>query len=108
MHTIWTGCLWPSTDLALPSRGDVVLHTNHHSFLSSPSSHALRSLQASLESGSGCELRGGPLGDRVYKLDHVHIHWGSSDERGSEHTVGGKQAAAEVSSSGYAFSPTFP
>ena len=46
--------------------------------------------------GASSTISGGPLGDKTYVLDHFHFHWGSSDERGSEHTVDGKQYAAEV------------
>ena len=41
-------------------------------------------------------LTGGPLAGSQ-KLDSFHLHWGDSDAAGSEHTVDGKQFAAEVS-----------
>jgi len=42
------------------------------------------------------ELTGGPLTD-VYRLEQFHLHWGSADDHGSEHTIDGKTFAAEVS-----------
>ncbi|XP_076449330.1 carbonic anhydrase 2-like [Babylonia areolata] len=41
-------------------------------------------------------LTGGPLGSRVYRLDQFHLHWGSLDQRGSEHTIDGQPYAAEI------------
>ena len=41
-------------------------------------------------------LSGGPLSNR-FIAKQFHFHWGSSDKTGSEHTVDGKQFAAEVS-----------
>ncbi|KHN71490.1 Putative carbonic anhydrase 5, partial [Toxocara canis] len=32
-------------------------------------------------------VTGGGLGDR-YKLRQIHFHWGSTDNSGSEHTIG--------------------
>lgn len=40
-------------------------------------------------------LRGGPLSG-PYRLRQFHLHWGSSDDHGSEHTVDGVKYAAEV------------
>lgn len=40
-------------------------------------------------------LRGGPL-PGPYRLRQFHLHWGSSDDHGSEHTVDGVKYAAEV------------
>lgn len=40
-------------------------------------------------------LRGGPLSG-PYRLRQFHLHWGSADDHGSEHTVDGVQYAAEV------------
>jgi hypothetical protein len=40
--------------------------------------------------GSGSELVGGPLRDDQYLLEQYHCHWGSSEGKGSEHTVDGK------------------
>ncbi|XP_069477397.1 carbonic anhydrase 2-like isoform X3 [Ambystoma mexicanum] len=40
-------------------------------------------------------LSGGPL-PGIYRLKQMHIHWGSSDDHGSEHTVDGVPFAAEV------------
>ena len=42
-------------------------------------------------------LQGGPLGDKRYRLDHFHFHWGGESTRGAEHTVNGGRSAAEVS-----------
>ena len=42
------------------------------------------------------ELTGGPLGDRKYRLEQFHLHWGGQEGRGSEHTVDGKMYDAEV------------
>nr|QFP92279.1 carbonic anhydrase [Archivesica packardana] len=41
------------------------------------------------------ELTGGPL-DAVYRLEQFHLHWGSSDDKGSEHTIDGNQYPAEL------------
>lgn len=40
-------------------------------------------------------LRGGPL-TAAYRLRQFHLHWGSSDDHGSEHTVDGVKYAAEL------------
>ncbi|CAO2579945.1 Carbonic anhydrase 3 [Lemmus lemmus] len=40
-------------------------------------------------------LRGGPLSG-PYRLRQFHLHWGSSDDHGSEHTVDGVKYAAEL------------
>ena len=32
----------------------------------------------------------------TWKLDHIHVHWGEDDSKGSEHYLDGKQYAAEV------------
>ena len=42
-------------------------------------------------------LVGGPLMDSEYELWQFHAHWGSENGKGSEHTVDGKEFAAEVS-----------
>ncbi|KFO98022.1 Carbonic anhydrase 3 [Calypte anna] len=42
-------------------------------------------------------LRGGPLLD-VYRLRQLHLHWGSSDDHGSEHVIDGVKYAAELHS----------
>lgn len=41
-------------------------------------------------------LRGGPL-TGSYRLRQFHLHWGSTDDHGSEHVVDGVRYAAEVS-----------
>nr|BAU68125.1 carbonic anhydrase [Nasutitermes takasagoensis] len=43
----------------------------------------------------GSELVGGPL-EGTYKLQQFHCHWGSSSDKGSEHTVDGQSYAAEL------------
>ncbi|XP_078543203.1 carbonic anhydrase 13-like [Lissotriton helveticus] len=40
-------------------------------------------------------LTGGPL-PGVYRLRQMHIHWGSADGHGSEHTVDGRTHSAEL------------
>ncbi|WAR12037.1 CAHZ-like protein [Mya arenaria] len=40
------------------------------------------------------ELTGGPLKD-TYRLEQFHLHWGSNDDHGSEHTIDGQTYAAE-------------
>jgi len=45
--------------------------------------------------GEGSSLVGGPL-DSQYELWQFHAHWGNSDDHGSEHTVDGKNFAAEL------------
>ncbi|XP_062616348.1 carbonic anhydrase 2-like isoform X2 [Saccostrea cucullata] len=40
-------------------------------------------------------LRGGPL-EGEWRLEQFHLHWGSSNDRGSEHTIDGKTYAAEL------------
>lgn len=42
------------------------------------------------------ELRGGPLGSHVYKLQQWHCHWGARDGEGSEHTVDGRAYSGEL------------
>lgn len=41
------------------------------------------------------EILGGPLND-VYRLEQFHLHWGSDDFHGSEHTINGQTFAAEL------------
>lgn len=42
------------------------------------------------------ELRGGPLGSDVYKLQQWHCHWGARNGEGSEHTVDGRSFSGEL------------
>lgn len=42
------------------------------------------------------ELRGGPLGQDVYKLQQWHCHWGAVNGEGSEHTVDGRSFSGEL------------
>ncbi|KAG7310921.1 hypothetical protein JYU34_003760 [Plutella xylostella] len=48
------------------------------------------------ENGYDSELRGGPLGDDVYKLQQWHCHWGAVNGEGSEHTVDGRPFSGEL------------
>ncbi|KAI5635751.1 eukaryotic-type carbonic anhydrase domain-containing protein [Phthorimaea operculella] len=48
------------------------------------------------ENGFSSELRGGPLGNDVYKLQQWHCHWGAVDGEGSEHTVDGRAFSGEL------------
>lgn len=41
------------------------------------------------------ELQGGPLKD-TFRLAQFHLHWGSEDSHGSEHTIDGQTYAAEL------------
>ena len=49
-----------------------------------------------VESAISANLTGGGLGG-TYQLAQFHFHWGSSDTKGSEHTVNGKMYPLEVS-----------
>ncbi|KPP59648.1 carbonic anhydrase-like, partial [Scleropages formosus] len=40
-------------------------------------------------------VTGGPLSG-TYRLRQFHFHWGASDDKGSEHTVGGTKYACEL------------
>jgi len=40
--------------------------------------------------------RDGPLGGDNYELLQYHFHWGSTNDRGSEHTIDGKSFAMEL------------
>ncbi|XP_037550004.1 carbonic anhydrase 1 [Nematolebias whitei] len=40
-------------------------------------------------------LTNGPISG-IYRLKQFHLHWGASDEKGSEHTVAGKKYPAEL------------
>ncbi|XP_058033408.1 carbonic anhydrase 3-like isoform X3 [Ahaetulla prasina] len=40
-------------------------------------------------------LRGGPLPE-IYRLRQLHIHWGSTSDKGSEHVVDAKRHAGEI------------
>ncbi|CAG4965281.1 carbonic anhydrase 2 [Colias croceus] len=48
------------------------------------------------ENGYNSELRGGPLGSDVYKLQQWHCHWGAVNGEGSEHTVDGRSFSGEL------------
>ncbi|XP_044279852.1 carbonic anhydrase 2-like [Varanus komodoensis] len=47
------------------------------------------------DSGDKCVLKGGPI-EGTYKLIQFHIHWGSCEGQGSEHTVDGVKYDAEL------------
>ncbi|XP_023229178.1 carbonic anhydrase-related protein 10-like [Centruroides vittatus] len=51
-------------------------------------------------SNSGVVIRGGPL-TYHYRITEAHLHIGRTDERGSEHTVGGHAFPAELQVFGY-------
>ncbi|XP_048735882.2 carbonic anhydrase 13-like [Ostrea edulis] len=51
-----------------------------------------RSLKINIHQKS--ELTGGPLQD-TFHLAQFHLHWGSSNDQGSEHTIDGRLYAAE-------------
>ena len=42
-------------------------------------------------------MKGGPLDKAEYELWQFHAHWGNDSSHGSEHTIDGKDYAAEVS-----------
>ena len=43
------------------------------------------------------QMTGGPLADRTYTMLQFHVHYGSTSNLGSEHTIDGKEYAGEVS-----------
>ncbi|XP_061172322.1 carbonic anhydrase-like [Saccostrea echinata] len=51
-----------------------------------------RSLKININQPS--ELTGGPLRD-TFHFEQFHLHWGSTNDKGSEHTIDGKCFAAE-------------
>ncbi|KAK3085430.1 hypothetical protein FSP39_003195 [Pinctada imbricata] len=51
------------------------------------------SVKVQIKRNSG--LSGGPLVGQ-YRLEQFHLHWGSTNDRGSEHTINGKMYAAEL------------
>lgn len=51
------------------------------------------SVQAKINEVS--ELTGGPLSNK-YRLEQFHLHWGASEDKGSEHTIDGTQFAGEL------------
>ena len=44
----------------------------------------------SVDENFGDSISGGPLTD-TYKLNQFHLHWGSQQGQGSEHTVDGQR-----------------
>ncbi|XP_063704466.1 carbonic anhydrase-like [Culicoides brevitarsis] len=45
--------------------------------------------------GEQVTISGGPLADE-YVLHHFHFHWGSTNDKGSEHYLNGRQFASEI------------
>jgi len=41
-------------------------------------------------------INGGPLGTKRYALSHINFHFGSTDTKGSEHTMDGTQSPMEM------------
>ncbi len=41
-------------------------------------------------------VTGGPLKEHRYQFLQFHMHWGQSNDHGSEHLINGKQYSAEV------------
>ena len=41
-------------------------------------------------------ITGGPLGTKYYALSHINFHFGSTDTKGSEHTIDASQAPMEM------------
>ena len=41
-------------------------------------------------------ISGGPLTNRTYTLDSLHLHWGSENGQGSEHTVDGNRYSFRI------------
>lgn len=54
----------------------------------------------SLAPGLAVNISGGPLSYQ-YRFHELHIHYGRSDDRGSEHTIAGKPFPAEVQIFGF-------
>ncbi|KAH6936335.1 hypothetical protein HPB50_016196 [Hyalomma asiaticum] len=54
----------------------------------------------SLAPGLAVNISGGPLSYQ-YRFHELHIHYGRSDDRGSEHTIAGKPFPAELQIFGY-------
>ena len=46
---------------------------------------------------NGASLTGGPLGDKTFELLQFHVHFGCTNDRGSEHTLDEKRFSGEVS-----------
>ncbi|XP_060553358.1 carbonic anhydrase-like [Ruditapes philippinarum] len=54
------------------------------------------SIMCQISSENKSVLTGGPLKGDTYRLEQFHLHWGSKDDKGSEHTIDGKEYAAEL------------
>ena len=52
--------------------------------------------QCDYESGSVPEITGGPFGTNIYKFAQFHLHWGSANTRGSEHTIDSQAFPMEI------------
>ena len=57
---------------------------------------------------NGASLTGGPLGDKTFELLQFHVHFGCAKDRGSEHTLDGKQFSGQVSNSSTPYSRYLP
>ena len=44
----------------------------------------------------GASLTGGPLGDNTFELLQFHVHFGCTNDRGSEHKLDGTQLSGQV------------
>ena len=55
--------------------------------------------QLDIADSNGASLTGGPLEDKTFKLRQFHVHFGCANDRGSEHTLDGKQFSGQVSNS---------
>lgn len=71
-------------EVSYPIFNGATLSNTGHSVLFSPP-----------EAENNSELKGGPLAHK-YKLAQFHLHWGNTDDAGSEHRVDGKMYAAEL------------
>ena len=81
---------YPDLKITFDSRGGLVtgeLKNNGHS----------PTLEIDREKSQGtAKITGGPLRDNTYTLSQFHVHFGCENNRGSEHTLNGKQFAGEV------------
>merc|ERR1712241_545823 len=53
-------------------------------------------LAFSVDDSKPATISGGPLGDNSYTLHSFHLHWGSENGQGFEHTVDGKSYDGEL------------
>ena len=52
-------------------------------------------MQFSVDESYGAGISGGPL-NGSYTLNQFHIHWGSQQDQGSEHTVDGLRLERKI------------